>query len=63
MIKFTILQKKTFCAWQFGKIGVLVNFILQELKFCKIAHLLLPVSLARGKFGGTRENLKHKNQT
>jgi hypothetical protein len=32
MIKFLIIQKKTFGTWQFGKIGVLVNFIMQKLK-------------------------------
>ena len=34
--------------WQFGKIGVLVNFIIQELKFCKVAQLFcVSVSLVR----------------
>ena len=32
MIKFTVLPKKPFTPWQFGKIGVLVNFISQKLK-------------------------------
>ena len=27
------MQKKSFEAWQFGKVGVLVNFVIQELKF------------------------------
>ena len=26
--------------WQFGKIGVLVYFIVLKLKFCKLAQLL-----------------------
>ena len=32
MIKFTVIQKKTFGTWQFDKIGVLVNLIIQKLK-------------------------------
>ena len=32
-LKCTIIQKKKlFCTWQFGKIGVLVNLIIQKLK-------------------------------
>ena len=27
---------KLFGTWQFGKIDVFVNFIIQKLKFCKI---------------------------
>ena len=30
MIKYTVIPKKAI--WQFGKIGVLVNFIIQKLK-------------------------------
>ena len=42
------LTKKTFGTLQFGKIGDLVNFIIQELKFSKIALLsFLSVSLMR----------------
>ena len=34
---------------KFGKIGFLVNFIIQELKLCKVAKLFcLSVSLVRG---------------
>ena len=33
MIKLTVIpKKKPFDTWQFGKIGVLVNFIIQKLK-------------------------------
>ena len=32
-MKFTVVQKKPFGTWQFGKIGVLVNFIIQKLLF------------------------------
>jgi hypothetical protein len=51
-----------------GKIGVLVNFIVQELKFCKIAQLLIfvifvSVSLVRENVRGLRGNLKHKIPT
>ena len=61
--KTTILRdrKKLFGTWQFGKIGVLVNFINQELKFCKIAQIFFSVSLMRGKFEGTRESLFLEN--
>ena len=60
MIKFTVVQKKPFEPWQFGKIGVLVNFIIDKLKFCKIAHVFsAPVSLVRGKF----EKIKRKFKT
>ena len=31
-LKFTVIKKKPFGTWQFGKIGVLVNFIIQKLK-------------------------------
>ena len=31
-IKFTVMLKKPFGTWQFGRIGVLVNFIIQKLK-------------------------------
>ena len=30
MVKFTVIPKKLFGTWQFGKIGVLVNFIIQK---------------------------------
>jgi hypothetical protein len=38
-----IYTKRTFGTWQFGKIGVLVNFIIKEWKFCKIAQFFLCV--------------------
>ena len=45
--------------WQLGKNGVLVNFVMQELKFCKIAQLFfVPNSLIE-----LRENKKHIIQT
>ena len=50
MIKFTVVQK--FCTWHFGQNGVLVNCIVQKMRFCKIAQLfLVSVSLVRGKSG------------
>ena len=36
-----------------------VNLIIQELKFCKIARLFFSVSLVKGFFERTRENIKH----
>ena len=61
MIKFRVVQKKKpFEPWQFGKIGVLVNFIIDKLKFCKITQVFCaPVSLVRGKF----ERIKSKSKT
>ena len=44
-MKFIVIKKNI---WQFCKIDVLVNFILQKLKFWKIAQLFLSVSLLRG---------------
>ena len=39
------------------------NFMIQELKIRNIAQLFwASVSLVKGKFEGTWENLKHKNQ-
>ena len=41
--------------------GVLVNFIIQELIFCNIAQLFcLSVSLLRENLRELRQNLKHK---
>ena len=31
MIKFTVITKKSFGTWQFGKIDVLVNLIIQKI--------------------------------
>ena len=46
MTRFT---KKPYGTWQFGKIGVLVNFIIPKLKFFKIAQLfIVSFSLVRG---------------
>ena len=52
----------------FGKIGVLVNFITQELKFLQIAQLFALIifvsfSLVRENMRRLRENLKHKIQS
>ena len=57
-------NKKTFATWQFGRNDVLANFIIQELKFCKIVQLLfVSVPLEGSIFEGTRENIKNKNRT
>ena len=48
MIKLTFVKKKNI--WQFGKIGVLVNFIIKELKFFKIAHFFVCQSFWPEKF-------------
>jgi hypothetical protein len=34
MIRLQLYEIKPFGTWQFGKIGVLVNVIIQKLKFC-----------------------------
>ena len=38
MIKFTVTQKKLFGTWQFGKIDVLLNFIIQKFERLKSKH-------------------------
>ena len=38
MIKFIVIPKKLFGTWQFGKIGVLVNFIIQKFARLKSKH-------------------------
>ena len=30
MVKFTVIPKKVFGAWQFAKIGVLFNYVIQK---------------------------------
>ena len=50
MIKFTIVQKKTFVTWQFGKIGVYHSKI-EVLKNC-----------SEGNLRELRGNLKQKIQ-
>ena len=62
MVEFTVIQKSHLAL---GKIAVLFNFIIQNLKFfSKIAQFFfVSVPLVRGKFEGTRENIKHKNRT
>ena len=47
-----LYPKKPFGTWQFGKIGVWVNFIIQKLRFS-----LSQFSLAGGFFERTRENI------
>ena len=61
MIKFTFIKKKTF--WQFGKISVLVNFIIiKKLKFCKKAQPFLCQFLWwEVNLRGLRGNLRQKN--
>ena len=53
---------------QFGKIGVLVNFIVEELKFWKLLSLMALVGFASAyvtgeNLRGFRENLEHKITT
>ena len=56
-----VIQKRPFGTWQFGKIGVLFNFINQELNFWKIAQFFFVlVPLVREKFERSKENIKHK---
>ena len=60
--KLDILQAFNPWTMKFTK-NILVNFIIQELKFCKIAqHFCVSVSLVRENLGELRENKKHKNQ-
>ena len=42
MIKFTVIPKKLFGTWQFGKIDVLVNFITQ--KFARKVNIFFSFS-------------------
>jgi hypothetical protein len=35
MIKFTVIPKKLFGTWQFGKIDVVVDFIVQKFERLK----------------------------
>ena len=51
-----IYYTKKKAIWQFGKIGVLINFIIQKLK-SKLS--LSQFSLMTGFFEGTRENILH----
>ena len=50
-----IEKKQLFSTWQFGKIGVLVNFIIQKLKTLSLSQF----SLVTGFFEGTSENILH----
>ena len=55
MIKFTVTyNKKSFGTWQFGKIGVLVNFIIKKLKS---KHLLCLSFIWRQVFLREREEI------
>ena len=50
-------KKKPSDTWQFGKVSVLVNFIIKKLKS---KHLVcLTFSLVTGFFEGTRETILH----
>ena len=65
MLELATLQHtkytKPFGTWQFGKICVLVNVIIHELNFCKIAQFFcLSVSLLKENWREMRENIKHK---
>ena len=48
MIKFTVIPKTLFGTWQFGKIDVLVNFIIQKFATLKSLHFF-SVFLVRSK--------------
>jgi hypothetical protein len=51
-----IIQKKGHLA-----LGILVNFVIQELNFCQIAQpFCMSVSLVRENLRGLKEILKHK---
>ena len=60
MLKSTIIQKKLLAI---GKIGVMVNFIIQEWNLCQIDQLFLSVYLVGDNLRRLRGNLKHKNRT
>ena len=55
MIKLTVIQKTPFGTWQFGKIGVVVNFSI--LKIFKIAQLNMLWQFRWWE--GRRENIFH----
>ena len=58
IIRFT--KKHWVIGNMYGKIGVLVNFSIPQLKFCKIAQLfIVSVSLERWFFEKTRHNIFH----
>jgi len=51
-LRYIYKEKLAFGTWQFSKIGVLVNFIIKDWRFCKIAKLLLCFSFSgQRKFG------------
>ena len=53
-----IYKKAPFSIWKFGKTAVAVNFNIPKLKFCKVDQLFfVSVSLVKGCFEGTRENI------
>ena len=64
MLTFTVIPKKAFGTWQFGKIGVFVHFIIQELKvykllsFC-IYSFFVSVSLVKENLRKSKGNLKN----
>ena len=51
---YSCTKKKPFGTWQFGKIWVLVNFIIQKLKSKHLVCLIFPWF-----FWKTRENILH----
>ena len=58
MIKITVIpKKKPFGTCQFGKFGVLINFIIQKLKSKHLVCLSFPWSVIF--FEGTRGNIFH----
>ena len=48
MIKFTVIPKKLFRTWQFDKIDVLDNFMIQ--KFARLKSKHISQFMVRGKF-------------
>ena len=58
------MQQSHFGTLQFSKIDVLVNFIIQQLNFSKLASLFCDsVSFVRQNLRGLREVLTHKIPT
>ena len=57
---YSCSEKKPFGTWQYFKIGVLINFTIKELKYCKIALFFVYVSsLMRSK----SERIEKKSMT
>ena len=45
LTNFKVIQKEPIGTWKFDKIGVLVNFIFEELKFYKFLKFCLNLTL------------------